>query len=134
MYTLLRTLLVLLLFATSTSAMSYEVGRGYMVHDGIGCGQFLVQYEANLQGSPQPGMVTDQFIQTRAWIKGYLTAYNLWAKNGIMDILQGLSTDQCERKIADYCEANPDHDLPDALRALVNNMLNSEGKLPAAGI
>ena len=70
--------------------VAYEPGHGYMVHGGIGCATYTAQYDFNLQKRLGEGMVTMEFSQTHGWIKGYLTAYNAWARNDRIDV-QGLT-------------------------------------------
>lgn len=107
---------------------AFKHGQGYMVRGGIGCATFLAQYQHNLQNRIGDDMITMEFSQTHGWIKGYLTAYNAWVKNGLLDVSAGFDADDLEGWVAKYCGENPEADLPDALKAFVNQSLQGNSR------
>lgn len=109
--------------------VAYEPGHGYMVHGGIGCATYTAQYDFNLQKRLGEGMVTMEFSQTHGWIKGYLTAYNAWARNDRIDVSAGFGTDDIERWLAGYCEEHQEGDLPDALKEFVKQSIRDPSLL-----
>ena len=131
----LASVLALVVLLPPVAGLAYESGRGYMVHGGIDCGTYAAQYEQNQHNRIGDGTVTVVFGQTHGWIKGYLTAYNAWVENGLVDINASPSMEETERWLVDYCTENPGHDLPDALKAFVGRSARSvTGRESSRGI
>jgi hypothetical protein len=122
----MRTILTLLLalFAMTVQASDWQ-GR-YMVRGGIHCVTYLAQYNSNLRTRMADDQVTSQFAQTHGWIKGYLTAYNAFTDNGLVDIQRAFSGNRVEQWLASHCEENQQNDLADAMKALIAMLRDDE--------
>ena len=107
-------LILAMLLVMSWASLACDSEGKYVVHGGIGCGEYLAQYEFDLQNR-MPNTVTSEFGRTQGWILGYLTAYNAWAENGILDIQQDKSVDEVNQWLAGYCQANPSSELAKAM-------------------
>jgi hypothetical protein len=125
-----KTVLLVLLFAAWPGQASDWQGR-YMVRGGIDCTMYLDQFTFDRENRLAADTVTAPFAQTHGWIKGYLTAYNAWARNGMVDIQGGMGAGAVERWLAEACGSTDVVDLADALRAFVE--WRREGQ-PQAGL
>ena len=90
-----------------------------MVRGGIHCVTYLAQYNSNLRTRMSDDQVTAQFAQTHGWIKGYLTAYNAFVDNGMIDIQGAHSGNEVEAWLAEHCEGNRQSDLDDAMKSFI---------------
>ncbi len=124
----IRAILIATILLTPLVGSAYKDGLGYMVHGGIGCPAYVAQYEFNQQNRLGEELITMEFSQTHGWIKGYLTAYNAWVKNDLLDVRAGSDTDELEGWLASYCAENLEGDLPDALKAYVNQSTQGAGR------
>jgi len=122
----MRTILPLLLALFALTAQASDWQGRYMVRGGIHCVTYLAQYNSNLRTRLAEDQVTSQFAQTHGWIKGYLTAYNAFAENGLVDIQRALSGNQVEQWLASHCEENQQNDLADGMKALIAMLRDDE--------
>lgn len=118
------TLLLIGCLAWPVHASDWQ-GR-YMVRGGIHCVTYLAQYNSNLRTRMTADQVSSQFAQTHGWIKGYLTAYNAFAENGLVDIQRSLSGNEVEEWLASHCEGNQQNDLADAMKAFIATLRDDE--------
>ena len=91
----------------------------YMSRATTSCGQYVDDYDKDRRERSAPGKVTQSFAVQAGWLTGYLTAYNRWLDNGIVDIAEGVDNDSMEQWIANWCRAHPLEDMGKATEMLI---------------
>lgn len=127
----MRRLMLLALFVAVWPSQASDWQGRYMVRGGIDCVTYLDQFSFDRDNRLAADTVTAPFAQTHGWIKGYLTAYNAWARNGMVDIQGGMNAGAVERWLVEACGSVDTVDLADALRAFVESRRQGQ---PQAGL
>jgi len=105
-------LIVLVLsFAITTPATARDKDDMYWVQGAISCGEWVKFRKED----------SWEAIASKAWIVGYITAYNLQTPD-VFDILGSTDTESAYLWMDKYCQENPLSHLAKGMRALTKEL------------
>ena len=113
--------------ACSWSAPVAAIGNlgSYRSLDLTDCVTYVDDYDATRNADGTIDRNTPPFASHAGFVLGYLSAFNAWVVNDIVDISDGMPFEQIFALLADHCRSRPDQALVQALEALISTLWTS---------
>ncbi len=114
----------MLLLACAWPSSSPAIGNlgGYRTLGTTTCAEYTRDYAAARGPDGAIDRASGRFAAHAGFILGYLSAFNAWVVNDIVDITDSLPFDALFAAMAEQCRTHPDETLVQALEALVSHL------------
>ena len=78
----------------SENGYAFDKDGNSVGHDTVECRDYLEEFATAKFTAPNLVRASNKFVKQRAWIYGYISAYNAWVKSDSADILEELMFNQ----------------------------------------
>jgi hypothetical protein len=114
----------LILLACTWPPCSAAIGNlgGYRTLGYTPCSEYAADYAASQTPTDLTAASSARFAAHTGFILGYLSAFNAWVVNDIVDITDNQPFAALFATVAEHCRSHPDDQLVQALEALVSKL------------